>query len=316
MTVLAADIGATRIKLGLVQDGRVMVQKSISSQSDQSLANRLPEIATVFRQLCASHGIAIEKCRGISLSVPSLVEAASGRILAEYGRFRDMPGLDLRRWAKTEFELPLAIENDARMATIGEWRYGAGRNCEDLVMVTLGTGLGSSAVIEGRVLRGKHGQAGCLGGHLTLRYGGRPCGCGNLGCAEAEASTAFLAHTAKDRPDFMDSSLSSEPTLDYSAVFRHASFGDACACEIRDHSILVWSSLVVSLIHAYDPELVILGGGVMRSVETILPAVKEFVHEHAHSPWGKVRVVASLLGDTAALVAGEWLVEEQLRYYS
>jgi glucokinase len=73
---------------------------------------------------------------------------------------------------------------------------------------------------------------------------------------------------------------------------------------------------VVSLIHAYDPELVILGGGVMRSVETILPAVKEFVHEHAHSPWGKVRVVASLLGDTAALVAGEWLVEEQLRYYS
>jgi glucokinase len=250
MTILAGDIGATRIKLGLVQQGRVVADQTIASHSDQGLAQRLPAIAECFRRLCAQHRVSVQECAGISLSVPSLVDVRSGRVVAEYGRFRDMPRLDLRGWAEAELGLPLAIENDARMATIGEWRYGAGRGCDDLVMITLGTGLGTSAVMEGRVVRGKHGQAGCLGGHLTLRYGGRLCGCGNLGCAEAEASTAFLAEVTKARPDFAGSGLAAEPLLDYAAVFRHAAAGDTCAHAIQDHSLLVWSSLAVSLIHA------------------------------------------------------------------
>lgn len=314
MNTLAGDVGATRIKLALIRDDRVLGQEVIPSQAEQSLAKRLPDIANAYQRLCERQGVTIEKCLGISLSVPSLVDVGSGRVLAEYGRFRDMPDLDLRGWAKAELGLPLAIENDARMAAIGEWRHGAGRGCDNLVMITLGTGLGTSAIIEGKVLRGKHGQAGCLGGHLTLHYGGRVCGCGNIGCAEAEASTAFLREIAKCRPDFPSSALSKEPVLDYAAVFGLAAAGDACARAIRDQSLLAWSSLAVSLIHAYDPELLILGGGVMKSADLILPAVREYVHEHAHTPWGKVRVVASELGDTAALVAGEWLLREQLQY--
>jgi glucokinase len=91
--------------------------------------------------------------------------------------------------------------------------------------------------------------------------------------------------------------------------------GDACASAIRDHSLLVWSSLVVSLIHAYDPELIILGGGIMKSSDVILPAVYEYVRQHAHKPWGNVKVAASALGDAAALVAGEWLLQEQSQYF-
>jgi len=311
MTVLACDIGATRIKLGIVREGRVLAGDMVASQSDESLQSRLHAIAAAFRQLCAAQGVSVSGCAGVSISVPSLVDVKSGRMLAEYGRFRDMPGLDLRAWAKSELDLPLAIENDARMATIGEWRHGAGRGCNDLAMITLGTGLGTSVVMEGRVLRGKHGQAGCLGGHLTARYGGRPCGCGNLGCAESEASTAYLAELAKARDDFHGSPLACEPVLDFAAVFRHAAGGDACARAIRDHSLLVWSSLAVTLIHAYDSELIILGGGIMASADVIVPVVQEFVAQHAHTPWGKVRVVASELGDAAALVAADWLIEEQ-----
>ena len=96
-------------------------------------------------------------------------------------------------------------------------------------------------------------------------------------------------------------------------MFRLAASGDGCARALRDHSLLVWSSLAVSLIHAYDPELVILGGGVMASAEVILPAVRDHVRRHAHSPWGQVRVLASQLGDRAALVAGEWLLQDQSR---
>ena len=79
---------------------------------------------------------------------------------------------------------------------------------------------------------------------------------------------------------------------------------------MRDHSLLVWGSLAVSLIHAYDPEVLILGGGIMASASVILPAITEHVNRHAHTPWGKVRVVPSALGDQAALVAGEWLLRE------
>ncbi|QEH34401.1 N-acetylglucosamine repressor [Aquisphaera giovannonii] len=311
MTVLACDIGATRIKFGLVREGRVLDRGSIPSRSERGLAERLPDLAAALRDLCASRGTAIGECAGMSVSIATLVDVASGRLLAEYGRFRDMPSLDLRGWARSEFDLPLALENDARMAAIGEWRLGAGRDAESLAMITFGTGIGTGVVIEGRVLRGPHAQAGCLGGHLTVRPGGRACGCGNLGCAEAEASTAALPAVAAETPGFSQSTLREATRIDYDLVFREAAAGDACAAAIRDHSLLVWSSLAVSLIHAYDPEVLVLGGGIMASADAILPAIREFVGRHAHTPWGEVRVVASELGDDAALVAGEWLLREQ-----
>jgi glucokinase len=178
-------------------------------------------------------------------------------------------------------------------------------------MITLGTGLGTSAVIEGRLLRGEHGQAGVLGGHITVHYGGRHCTCGNVGCAEAEASTAFLGELAKADADFGASPLTSEPGLDFAAVFKYAAHGDRCALGLRDHSLSVWATLAVNLIHAYDPEIVVLGGGIMASADVVLPFVRDYVGHHAHTPWGKVRVVAGELGDDAALAAGEWLLREQ-----
>ncbi|MFO0930357.1 MAG: ROK family protein [Gemmataceae bacterium] len=313
MTVLACDLGGTRIKIGLVHGGAVLAADVLAAHSDRGLRARLPALAEACRSLCARHGTALTACAGLAVSFPSLVDVRTGHILAEYGKYRDGPEVDLRV-GTAGTGTALAIENDARMALIGEWRHGAGRGCDNLVMVTLGTGLGTSAVIEGRVLRGRHGQAGCLGGHLTLRYGGRDCGCGNAGCAEAEASTAFLAHVARGHAAFPASPLAGEAVLDYAAVFRHAAAGDPCAAALRDHSLLVWSSLVVNLIHAYDPEVVILGGGIMASADVILPAVCAHVAGYAHTPWGKVRIVASELGDGAALAAAEWLVEEQAEY--
>jgi len=312
MTVLACDLGGTRIKLGIVRDGRILAQEALPARSEEGLGARLPALTEGLRDLCTRQAIALGSCAGVAVSFPSLVDVRSGRILAEFGKYRDGPGVSLRAWAGETLGLPLAIENDARMALIGEWRHGAGRGCDNVVMVTLGTGLGTSAIIEGRVLRGRHGQAGCLGGHLTVRYGGRDCSCGNIGCAEAEASTAGLAQIARAQSDFALSPLAAEPVLDYAAVFRHAASGDPCARTLRDHSLLVWSALVVNLIHAYDPERVVLGGGIMASGEEILRAVRLYVDRHANTPWGRLEIVASELGDQAALVAGEWLIREQL----
>jgi glucokinase len=311
MTILACDLGGTRMKLGIVRDGAVLAQATEPSHAKRGLAPQLPVLKAAWLRLLDQPGLTLRECAGISVAFPSLIDAQTGRVLAEYGKFADAMELDLRDWARRELGLPLAIENDARMALIGEWRHGAGRGLDNVAMITLGTGLGTCAVMEGRVVRGVHGQAGVLGGHLTVRYGGRLCSCGNLGCAEAEASTACLGQIAASMPEWDTSSLRAPATLNYDLVFQHAAAGDPCARRLREHSLLVWATVAVNLIHAYDAERVILGGGIMASADVILPAVRVHVQEHAHTPWGKVDVVASQLGDGAALVAGEWLLQEQ-----
>jgi glucokinase len=314
MTTLAVDWGGRRIKLGIVQDGNVVALSILSAEADQPLRLRLKVVVEHLDALCRRHGIRTDECEGVAFAYPSIIDTVNGRILDHFGKFGEAGELDLRSWAKETIGLPLAIDNDARAALIGEWRHGAGKDCDNLVIMTLGTGLGTSVVMQGRVVRGVHGQAGILGGHFTVQYDGRRCVCGNVGCAEAEASTWMLDSLARARRDFSASNLSSEALIDYAAIFRLASVGDACACALRDHSLRVWSAAAVNLIHAYDPEKIILGGGVMASGGVILAAISDRVRQNAHTPWGRVQVVSSALGDHAALLGGEWLVQEQREF--
>jgi glucokinase len=311
MTVLACDLGGTRTKTGVVRDGRVLSQTAYPADSQSSLLPELAALKSAWLQQLRDLNLSIQDCVGIAVAFPSLIEGSSGRVLDHYGKYPDAPRFDFRAWARTQFGLPLAIENDARLALVGEWQHGAGRGCDNLAMITLGTGLGTAAVMQGRLLRGGHGQAGVLGGHLTVRYQGHPCACGNLGCAEAEASTASLRDVASRLPEWGHSSLRQCAILDYAAIFQHAQCGDACALKLREHSLAVWAALAVNLVHAYDPDLLIVGGGIMASADLILPAIRQHVHTHAHTPWGKVQVHAAQLGDAAALLAGDWLLRDQ-----
>jgi glucokinase len=310
---LAADFGGRRIKLGLVRDGKVIAQEILPAEADRPLVERLPVVAEAFETLCAANNVPVNQRRGIGFSYPSIIEARSGRIMDHFGKYGDASSFDLRAWAKERMGLPLAIDNDARMSLIGEWRHGAGRGSENVAMVTLGAGLGVSAVIEGKVLRGVHGQAGILGGHITVRAGGRTCVCGNIGCAEAEASTSVLDGLARERPDFSASALSTSQAIDYATLFQAAKSGDTIARQLTEHTLQVWSALAVSLIHVFDPEVLIFGGGVMGGADVILPAIRQYVARHAHTPWGTVRIIPSELGDQSALVACEWLVSEFLK---
>jgi len=311
MITLAADFGGRRIKLGVIRDGVVRAERVIAAQSDQPLVTRLAEVADELKSLCSEQGISRSDCSGLAFAYPSIIDTPNARILDHFGKFGDAAAFDLRRWAQESFGLPFAIDNDARLALIGEWQYGAGRGCDNVAIVTLGTGLGTSAVIEGKILRGAHGQAGILGGHTTINCRGQTCVCGNIGCAETEASTWKLQELAASFPEFASSAVAKETLIDYAAIFRLAAHGDPCALALREHSLKVWAVAVLNLIHCYDPEKVILAGGIMRSASVIVPAIQEWVQRHAHTPWGKVQVVPSTLNDHAALLAGEWLLKEQ-----
>jgi glucokinase len=305
--ILAADLGGTLIKLGIVHGGRVVAQKVIPARSDEPLAERLPELEQEWEMLAKSIGFMVCACGGIGLSFPSIIDPVSGHVLTHFGKYTDAPQLDLKAWAWSRFGFPLAIDNDARAALIGEWQCGAGRGCDDLVMVTLGTGIGTAAVCGGHPLRGAHGQACGVGGHFTLNHAGEVCDvCGNIGCAEHEASTAALPRLARREPDFAESALAHEAKLDYAAVFRLAAAGDACATRLRDDALRVWGAATSNLVLAYDVSRVIIGGGIAEAPE-VVPAIRDHIHRHAMSPWGKVEVVKSELGDAAALLGCEWL---------
>ncbi|MCW1925067.1 ROK family protein [Luteolibacter arcticus] len=298
--ILAADLGGTLIKLGVVLNGRVLVQKVIPARSDEPLAERLPELEHEWELLAKSIGFMVAACGGIGISFPSIMDPVSGRILTHFGKYVDAPGIDLKEWAWSRFGIPLSIENDARAALIGEWQCGAGRGCDDLVMVTLGTGIGTAAICGGQPFRGAHGQACGVGGHFTLNHDGEICEvCGNIGCAEHEASTAALPRLARREPDFAASALVDEAKLDYAA-------GDACAIRLRDDALRIWGATAANLVLAYDVSRVIIGGGIAEAPE-VVPAIREHIHRHAISPWGKVEVVKSELGDAAALLGCEWI---------
>ncbi|MCS7034583.1 MAG: ROK family protein, partial [Phycisphaerae bacterium] len=140
-----------------------------------------------------------------------------------------------------------------------------------------------------------------LGGHFIVNPFGRRCTCGGIGCVETEASEWVLPAIAREHPGFASSLLSRQETINYRAVFQLAE-EDELARELRDRSIRVWSAAAVNMIHAFDPEVVILSGGIMKSADVIVPAMQAFIDAHAWVGWGRVRVAAGTLGDTAALL--------------
>jgi glucokinase len=307
MKALAVDVGGTHVACGVVDDKRLLKAFDIRTDSRGRLRNLLPILAARLRDFIQDYdgGFA-----GIGFGFCGLVDYFASRIVSTNHKYSDATDIDLVDWARREFDLRLVVENDARLALLGELHSGVAAGMSDVVMMTLGTGIGTAAVIRDRVIRGKHGQAGCLGGHFTIAIEGRPCSCGARGCFEAEASTYALEDVSKTWPGFEKSALASQNKLDFESVFRLADAGDEVATQIRDRSVQIWAACALSLVHAYDPELLVIGGGIMKSSYPILTAIQQHVDSYAWTPWGKVAIAPAALGSDAALLGAVPLLQE------
>jgi glucokinase len=312
MLALSLDMGGTHIGCAVVRDQEILAGCSLATESAKGLASMLPLIAQTLQELLEQSGETLSACAGLAVGFPGIIDARTSRILSTLKKYEDAKELDLGAWSKKVLGLPLRMENDARMALLGEQFAGSAQGVSDVVMMTLGTGIGGAAMIHGRLLRGAHAQAGCLGGHLPVDYRGRPCKCGNIGCAEAEASGWALPGIIREHPAFASSLLTAEPELNFRKLFDAADQGDQVAWEVRQHCLEVWAANAVALIHAYDPEVVIMGGGVMGRGDVILPFVQDHVNKYAWAAWGTLVVCAAELGEKAALLgAVPLLVEER-----
>lgn len=294
------DLGGTQIKMGLVCGDEIVARRDIMAQSSQGIAIHLPLLEAAINSMMREVGV--ERIDGVGLTFPGLVDVKQCKVTATYGKYDDAKDIDLTAWVWERWQAPYFMDNDTRMATVGEWQYGAGRGCQDMIMMTLGTGIGTSVIMEGQIVRGAHFQAGCLGGHFIIDLNGMECSCGGKGCVEAHSGSWSVDKQVKNSPLRSESLLANVPKVGYLELFEAAKKGDKLAMSIKEHSLNVWAAGIVSMIHAYDPEVAVIGGAVMKSKDVVLPYVREFVDCYANTAWGKVRVEASeLLNDAAIL---------------
>jgi glucokinase len=294
------DLGGSHATLAVVEDQTILASEEVSVDSTVGLAPFLPKFAAGLHRLLQKIDGKTADCAGLAVSICAMTQ--HDRVVATNGKYDDAPQLDLAAWCRAEFDLPLALENDARVALLGEWYAGAGQNADDLVMITLGTGVGGAAMAGGKLYQTSQVHGGCWGGHIPVLFGGRKCTCGALGCMESEASGWVLPQIAREWPGFAESALAQRPVINFRAVFELARQGDHVATAIRDRCLQVWAAGTVGLIHAYGPQRVILGGGVMQSRDVILPFIRQYVASYSWQPSGPIEVLAAALGNDAGVL--------------
>jgi glucokinase len=314
MTIaIGCDLGGKHFSVAIVKDRSLLAARDVGVESKDGLAAILPLIHRTALELLDSTSARISDCLGLALSLPSLVDFKNARIASTNDKYADATSIDLHGWCKEHFNLPLVIENDARAALCGEHYCGAARGFSDVLLLTIGTGIGSAVFVNGLPYRTRHLQGGNLGGHVPVSLHGRKCTCGAIGCLEAEASSWSLPAIVEEWPRVETSALSRLPFINFKELFQCADSGDPIAQQIVDHCILVWSVGTVGLIHVYGPERIIFGGGVMSRADRILPHIISYVNQHAWTPTGTVSIVPAILGNHAALHGAIPLLQEFLQ---
>lgn len=301
--IVAIDLGGTRTKFGLVKQGKVICASHCSADAQGSLERHLNDVLERLRALCDDHGTTLEACEGMGLLSTGLVDNREMRVISTNGKYDDAVGFDFCEWARDRAGLELRMDNDARGALIGEWRYGAGRGADNLVMMTIGTGIGTAVISEGRPLTGPHFTGGNLGGHILIHSGGRKCTCGATGCLESEASGWALPNLVREHALYGTSALNGIETIGFREVWEHAAAGDACAQAVQERCLRLWGEALVSFIHLFDPERIIVGGGVMNDPDpVVLASFQKTVAELAWAEDGQVEIVKAAHPDTAGLI--------------
>jgi glucokinase len=311
MQVVALDIGGSHASCAVVRNRDLLARYEMRIEP-VSFRQALPSLERLILEVTSQARVELQECSGIVFGFPGIVDSRYGTVIATNEKFNDAVDLDLPGWGTAAFGVPLFLENDARLAILGEQYCGAAEGAEDVVLITLGTGIGAAAMLGSKPLRGRYDQAGCLGGHLPVVLDGRKCTCGNIGCAEAEASTWALPSICREWPGFEDSQLASAVQLDFATLFSAADSGDRIANEVLARCNRVWAALAVALVHAYSPEVLLFGGGVMARSEDILPAIRTHVQRHAWSPRGVIQIKAAALGPAASLHGAVPFLEEIL----
>src|SRR4051794_24609397 len=300
-SVLGLDIGGTKIAAGVVSaDGSVRGFVSAPTEAQRGPEDGIARLFELGRRAVAEAGVAWEVIDSIGIGCGGPLDSKNGVLIAplHLTGWTDVPLVAL---ATEALGKPAVLDNDAVAACAGEHRYGAGRGTSNMVYLTISTGVGGGVVIDGQLHRARSGNGGELG-HVTVDWHGRRCrGCGRRGCLEAYCSGTSIAERAHE------AGMHGAGAAD---VAQAAQAGDAVAARIWDETCEALASGITSIVNLFEPEIVVLGGGVVRTGEQLLAPVRERVSEQVLGD--PVPVVPAELGDAVGVVGAAAVAYERL----
>ncbi|OGO19182.1 MAG: hypothetical protein A2Z14_10305 [Chloroflexi bacterium RBG_16_48_8] len=303
--VIAVDFGGTHIRAAFFPSEIV---KPIRQTKIRTEAEEGP-YAVIDRIERAIKSVAPADCEGlrIGIAAPGPLDPFQGIILST----PNLPGWDhipLTKEISNRFNCPVVMNNDANLAALGEWKHGAGRGVDDLIYLTISTGIGGGVITQGRLLLGAHGLAGELG-HMRVVQDGPLCGCGQRGHIESIASGLSIAKIARARLQAGEASVMGEIIEDFNElnaedIGKAAQKGDAFAISIIEDAGKAIGSHLASLVHAFNPARIILGGGVSQLGDLLFtPIWQTLTKEIIHPAYLQdLELKSAELGDHAGLI--------------
>lgn len=302
---IGIDIGGTNLRFALVDDsGRILFRsRSISGISDgrEVFCKRLLAGIAEMQDFATTLGLPVS---GIGVGVPGLV-SRDGVIYSSVN-MRPLDGLNLTNFLECATGLPAICGNDANAIAMGEYIYGAGTNFSSFMVISIGTGLGSGLILDGRLWSGVNGFASEFG-HVTVKPDGLPCPCGNKGCLEQYVSAGAIVRYAMEL--FPEHPQGAELLLDAAIVAGLARKGDLAARKAFETAGSWLGIGLASLANTLNLEAVIVCGGVSESLELLLPAMREELEKRCFSEIGSnLKIIAGTLADDAGLLGAAGMV--------
>ena len=261
---LGIDIGGTKILSGLVDKRgtvtKIIYSKTLVEKGREDLLKRLKEIIKGYLDIDS-------QIKGIGISTGGMVDFEKGEVIYSTSMLPDWKGLNLKKIIEEEFSIECLVDNDANCALIAEKIFGAGKGHSDIVMFTLGTGLGCAIILNGKLIRGKSGLGGEIG-HSIIKEGGRVCGCGKRGCLEAYASGWAIERKVRRVINFHKNSIlfklahSKKEKITMQMIIEMAKKGDKFALELTDEFSYYLAIGIDTTINTLGVENFIIGGGI------------------------------------------------------
>jgi glucokinase len=299
---IGIDIGGTSIKYSLVEEtGKTLFENKIPSQATISREAVITQISDAIQDAIGFANCEKIKVSGIGIGTPGIIDNTQRTILGGAENIKGWENLKLADILEKEFNLPVLLANDANAMALGETLYGAGQGCENIVFLTIGTGIGGALIINGKLYSGYDNRGGELG-HVPFIANGKQCACGSTGCFEAYASTSALINRFMEQTKNADKKQFEEE-VDGELIVRLYKEGDPIAKNCMEEHCDFVGHGIAGFINIFSPELVIVGGGISESGEFYIEEIRRNAFRYAMADCAiNTKIVAAKLGNKAGYI--------------
>lgn len=307
------DIGGMSIKVGIVDDnGQILISRAIPTDSGVGFQVMVSNMATLVKELMLELSLKAGDLSGIGIGIPGLADSRRGMVTAAINiGWKDV---NVVEEFHKYFNVPVRISNDANCAALGEQRFGSAKGKRDVVMITLGTGVGSGIIIDGRLVEG-NGSAGAEAGHMIIEMNGYPCACNRSGCWEQYASASALIRQTKkamenDPDTVMHDLYKKMGKVSGRTAFLAAAEGDETGKRVVADYIKYIAMGLISLGNILHPEVFVMGGGISHEGERLTAPLKRYLDNYCAMSgfYPLIDVVPATLGNDAGLIGAAALV--------